>query len=231
MSGLERFCPACGSTAGPFVKGFCRACFNKKRNLFSVPKELKIDFCKNCAKLKIHGNWIEQESDSLKKAIESFVKPNSDFEKTAVTVELELSGNDESIAHITVNGLVDGQMVEEKKDVLIKPNYVNCDPCSRVAGFYHEAIVQLRGNLPEDAVSEARSFIEQFFSKDPLSVIVSVEKSKAGIDLLIGSRKAAKRVVDLLASKHNAEVKYSSKLVGQDKGGKKRYKFTYCVRF
>ena len=205
MSKPERFCPECGSSQEPFVKSFCRNCFQKKHELFSAPNELKIDFCRNCGMARLHGKWVEQDLAFLEKAVEGFVKPSSFFEKSAVTVEIEQLDSEESIAHVTVHGLVDGQMLEAEKDILLKPNYVSCPRCSKIAGKYHEAIVQLRGKIPENAVHEFRSLLEQILRKDSLAVIVSLEKKKEGIDLLIGSRKAAKRAVDSLASKHKAE--------------------------
>ncbi len=231
MSKLERFCPSCGSTKGPFVKGFCINCFERKKELVSIPAELKIDFCRNCAMIRLHGKWVNQDESLLKKSVESFVKISPCFEKSVITVELEPEDQDQTIAHVTVNGLVDGQMIVEKRDVLLKPNYSSCERCSKISGHYHEAIIQGRGNPPSSAIEEFRNFFERYLEKDSFSVIVGIEEKKQGFDLLVGSKRAAKHAVEFVSSRYGAEVKTSSKLIGEDKSGKKKYRFTFSVRF
>ncbi|MDP6670290.1 MAG: NMD3-related protein, partial [archaeon] len=73
--------------------------------------------------------------------------------------------------------------------------------------------------------------LEPLKPKDSLAAIAQVVYHKKGFDVVIGSNRAAQKVVKKLSQTASEQVKKSSSLVGRDKAGKEKRRFTYCLRF
>jgi NMD protein affecting ribosome stability and mRNA decay len=77
---------------------------------------------------------------------------------------------------------------------------------------------------------EAEELIKEENSKDPLSAIVKTIKVRNGFDLWVGSKKSAVKVSRKLAKLYDTRPIVSSKLIGQNKDGSEKYRFTFCVK-
>ncbi len=98
-----------------------------------------------------------------------------------------------------------------------------CDTCSKSAGSYSEAIIQLRGNKEkiEKYIDKLQSRIRR---KTFISRTVSLSE---GIDFYVGDK------VEALRALQNFDLDYlrTEKLVGQRKDGRRIYRSTFRVRF
>ncbi len=96
-----------------------------------------------------------------------------------------------------------------------------CQDCGRRSGGYHEAIIQLRGNSTR--INQlAQALLREL---EAITFVTKVIEKKEGVDLQVGSKRAA---IDVMSKRH-FETITSNKLVGE-KNGKQLYRKTICVR-
>lgn len=232
----KRFCPKCGATDKPLVKGFCLDCFLKDNpDLVKVEPVFELEQCKKCGKVRIKGQWIEPTSKHLVEFVRSKVKVK-ELKEVKVGVELIILSETETRADILVKGVINSSLITVEKEALLKFKKALCDPCMRISSQYHEAILQVRGEKEtpksrfEKAFRDVNRLLAAEYRKDPLARIVEVQDHKYGFDVLIGSKRAGRVVAEALAKDFKGRVKVSSKLRGVDKRGKKKYRFTFAVR-
>jgi nonsense-mediated mRNA decay protein 3 len=232
--GFQKFCPKCGKETDNIIGKECLECFLKKAKLFSI-KGQKVLMCKHCSKIIIKGHWEDFSESLISEEVASKVKINADFnlQDTKVLVELQKRSEDEYEALVKVKGFISKNLVEQEKIIWVKIAGTMCDSCMKLDAEYREAIIQLRGKTKAESgqmLKIAIDLLNKERSKDSLSGTSKIIELKTGYDLWIGSKKAAVKVSRYMAKLYSAELKASSKLIGQEKSGKRKYRFTFCVK-
>ena len=233
MNGM--FCPSCGSTKGPFFGGLCKNCFFHQKKIINLPDEIKVEHCGFCNKIRLRGKWTEQNEKSLKDFVKrkSKIKGLNDY---SVKVSLEPMG-EKTLAIAKATGLVEGNKASVEAKTIIVPVETQCDSCMRTRSDYVEAILQARFHEKTTVkemtslVSQITKIVEERSKKDSLASIANVVKKKNGFDVYLSSNNAAKQLVKTFQQKAKEPVKKSFKIVGRDKRGKIKKRFTYCLRF
>jgi len=234
----KKFCPKCGATDKPLIKGFCLNCFLQDHpEIVQIDREIEFERCKKCGRIRVKGSWVEEREENLMEIVLSKLKLK-EFSKPEIEIDFEwldeASGNYK--AEIKVKGEIDNQKVEVKRETLLKAKTVVCDPCMRLTSQYHEAILQIRGGKEtakkefQDVLLQVNSLLATEEKKDSLAKVVELHWKKNGFDVWIGSKHAAKIVAEKLAKKFKSKVTVSSKLLGRDREGREKYRFTFCVR-
>ena len=98
-----------------------------------------------------------------------------------------------------------------------------CEKCYRKACNYHEAVVQLRGNM-QRAEKMLAKITKYFEARDEF--ITKVEEADNGMDVFLSNKKLATAFM----SRNDLKPVVSFTLVGVKKG-RKVYKNTYALRF
>ena len=232
----KRFCPKCGATDKPLVKGFCLDCFLEDHpNLLLLPAEIKVETCKKCGKIRVKGKFVEQSEENLISLVLSQLKMD-EIEGPQITVELLPLDDGKTLAKVFVEGRIDGAEVELEKETMLLAQTVLCDPCMRVSSQYHEGILQIRGDRKtpkqkfDELLVQVNSILAAEEKKDALAKIVEIHPQKTGVDVWIGSKHATRLVAEKLAKEFGTKPVVSTKLLGQDKQGKEKHRFTYLVR-
>jgi len=228
---MSEFCPKCGTEKGPFLDGFCVNCYLSEHRLIALPGRLELQSCKKCGKIFVNRKWVSDTADN----IAAFILSKAKWANIAKrTIDMEIKREDSGLtAVINVSGTLKGVKLSAQYKVFIVYKNRLCDSCLKLSSSYYEAILQLR--FPSDKKkSTVLPLIEHFMdalqSKDPLARIVRTAEMKTGIDLFIGSNKAAKLAVKELKKRFNASIKRTSTLTGITRAGKKKVKYTYLVR-
>ena len=227
----QNFCPICGKTTGRFIKAMCMECFQKKHSLAEIPDKIEFEQCVSCGKAKFSGKLALPNNELLASLVEKKVKVK-DLENAALNVSIKESEED-LIANVLVKGIIDSVPLSFEKQVPLIPLKMQCDPCMRLKSQYHEAIIQLRGKdrkRLKQALDELLNHLESLHAKDSLAAAIEVNENKNGFDLKIGSKKAAQSTAKHLQKLFDAETKRSSKLLGRDKTGNEKHRFTFLVR-
>lgn len=108
----------------------------------------------------------------------------------------------------------------------VKFKKVTCDPCSKYASGYYEALIQLRADNKK-AVRHIRKKLEELRKKDRYA-FYRMNPKKNGVDFEIGSKGATRRVIRSLST-FNLNVKKSSRIAGM-KDGKTVTKDVYVLK-
>jgi len=206
----KMFCIECGKTAA--AGNFCDDCFLKKYALFSI-RNFSLKACE-CGSY-LDAKW---EIESLEDIIKRKIKTENEIKK--IDINMKSVGN-RVYAEITCTGFIHPskkKKTESKKIILtIKKN--KCDYCSRLAGGYYEALVQIRGPKRE-------AILERFIKSVPKKSIVSIKEDKLGFDIKIMTKRT---VTDIPCNFKDCEVQISYKHVATKKG-KKIYRNFYAIR-
>ena len=98
-------------------------------------------------------------------------------------------------------------------------------------------ILQIRAEdrmITEEEDQEILSIISERtiaeYGTDKKAFVTSIDRTKFGLDILIGSEHLGNRIVDELESIFLASRKENYKLIGQEKGDKKKYRLTIVLR-
>jgi nonsense-mediated mRNA decay protein 3 len=208
------FCVKCGKPAE--VGNFCLRCFLQKRELFSI-ENFRLRVCR-C------GSYYDRKwqaprtiAEIIDEQIGKRIKTKNRILKKSIRTRA--IGN-RVVAEIECRGLILPERVKkaEKKTVEIILKINKCENCSRVAGGYYEALLQIRGRNQEKALNRVKSL-----SGD----IVRIKKTDHGYDVFFMDKKTAKRVAGSL--KKTFIIKESFKFI-TTKGGKRIYRNYYSVR-
>lgn len=232
-----KFCYLCGEVTDTLYKGLCSSCYLKNEKPFELPEKIEVSVCRGCGRY-YEGAWVEGENSlaALVKTIvlkEAEKRLSKDFENLETAVEIKNikeKGKGLTVdVKVNVTGTTKGlERSAALKTTIVIINVV-CPDCSRKAGGYYEAVIQLRAESIEELVSELHSRLNQIYKKDKHAFIVEEASVKGGIDIKLGSSKAAKILGAYFKAHHKAEIKETAKLVGR-KDGNDIYRITVLIR-
>lgn len=228
-----KFCPLCGRNVYELHNGLCKHCFLKKFKIIEIiHPRIELSFCK-CGRVTEKKQW--KNIDTLYGLIEELVKKNiKNQHKAQLFIDYErFDIHKKAVIPLTVQCTLNigkEKVVETKKmELVVKSS--SCDICSRISGGYYEAILQLRG--PEDKIKRLEQYIIKKISKllkeDRFSFITKIDRKKEGVDLYIGSKPAANKIIAGAKKIYKLTTNKSHKLCGV-KEGRKVYKTTILLR-
>ncbi len=229
---FEKFCAKCGETTDALIHGLCADCYLKRHELFEV-KEIKIERCVKCLKIKFKGNWQNYFEDAVANEVVSKVKPMHGLDQPKIFVELNPLTENDFAAQITVEGFLDGVLLKQTKPIEFSLQKVSCDACMKLVSNYREAILQLRAPTQSEAdamLEVAKQLLVSEKEKNSLSAAIKIFSAKNAYDLWIGSNKGAVKTARKLAKLYKTKIIVSQKLIGQEESGKRKYRFTYCIK-
>ncbi|MBC2698682.1 MAG: NMD protein affecting ribosome stability and mRNA decay [ANME-2 cluster archaeon] len=233
-------CPICGRPADNLINGRCKDCFLKTFTLARIPHIVRTIICPLCASVKKGGHWegnTAELEDVIQEGIKEALKLNSDAGDAHVSIDL--TNSDPSIYHAGIR--IDASVKEIRTNAALKTEVrvsrETCDTCSRIAGGYYEAMVQVRaeGRFPDEEeqlqlVELIEEVIERQYRKGyRLAFITKVDELPEGTDVYIGSNSSARQACKLAAERFGCSYSESPSLVGK-KDGKDIYRITYSLR-
>lgn len=213
-------CFVCGVRPA-VIDGWCAEDWNAQHGLIKLPARFDIMLCSKCNRAKLSYKWQEW---NLADFLKSKAKVSGRLDSFEV---LEHNGKFTVIA----KGMVERGVKPKTEEhaVIVKFNRVNCPDCSRAAGGYYEAIIQLRGQIPDSAFGFFEHEAAKFLVKDARA-FYSVKEIREGLDIKMGSTNAANKMAELLKRKYRAEINKSYQLVGM-KDSRKIKRTIISVRF
>jgi nonsense-mediated mRNA decay protein 3 len=227
------FCPNCGSSNKPFLRGFCADCFVQLNKLVEFPLLLELVQCRECGKMLLNGKWHPFSMEPVLHWVKGRIKTK---ELQNVRFALEPSEEEKSV---WVRGKIIGEigevMVEKPVLIEIKLRSSLCQDCSKLSANYYESVLQLRlDSLSKKdwkrVLDETNRLVEIQYKADSLARVTNIVQLKNGFDVYIGSKRAGKTVSDQLAKKFGGKITRSFSLAGVDKSGNTRKRFTFLVR-
>ena len=232
-------CPKCGRECDKFFYSVCKDCFFETFKLFELPLVLHVRVCSGCGAYFHKSKWedIGNLEEAVLKAVENALFIHSE----AGDVEIYLKSREVTpyiyVVRAEVDAVVRGEPTHAEAETEVRIQRTACDICSREAGGYFEAIIQIRaaGRFPTEEEKKrsstvARDAMESMRKKgDRLAFISYVQEQKEGFDLYMGSMNASRQVCRLIISELGGNFSESPTLVGM-KDGKNLYRITFAVR-
>ncbi len=233
-------CPVCGRPTEHHIDGRCRDCFLKTVTLASIPLVIRTNICPMCGSVKKGKHWEDLDieiDDLIHGVIEKALK--IDTQAHDVTTSISITNSNPSIyrAHITVTAGIKGVKAESQLNTEVRISKETCDACSRMAGGYYEAVVQIRaeGRFPDE--HEQQQMVElvdevverQNQRGDRLAFITNAQELPEGTDIYLGSNSTARQAVRLAVERFGCRYSESPTLSGK-KDGKDIYRITYSLR-
>ncbi len=238
-------CYLCGMPSK--LEGLCSDCFNREHPLVSAPNLIQFLSCKRCGAVKVPGGWkaIVDATPNTERMLEKQLEMVLGREISRLVdnseMYIEIDKRLDRVLHTTlvVSGQSDSSLEphEERYPIEIRLEYGTCETCGMMSGGYHEAILQVRADgrslteKEEDAIkSMVSSKTLDEYGKDDKAFVTHVSETKYGLDFMIGSEHLCKQIADELQSHYLAERKENFKLVGQQRGGKDKFRITILLR-
>ncbi|HII00678.1 TPA: NMD protein affecting ribosome stability and mRNA decay [Methanosarcinaceae archaeon] len=232
-------CPKCGRECEKLLDSVCKDCFFENFKLIELPLVISLRICSRCGAYFHKSRW--DDFGNLEEVVEKDVEDALLIHEEAEDIEVYLEPRQLTpyiyIVRAEVDALVRGETVHAEAETEVRVRREACDMCSREAGGYFEAIIQVRaaGRLPTEeekrrSLAIARETMQQMKKKgDRLAFITDTQELKEGADLYMGSMNASKQVCRLIASEMGGSYSESPSLVGM-KDGKNVYRITYAMR-
>lgn len=238
-------CYLCGKDA--VLDGLCTECYNKEHPLIRVSSPLEIIACKRCGSVKIPGGWrtvrpSSSESDELvRRQIDILLSREVERFTDDIEITYGVEKRLDRVLYIRIKavGRSHGSLEPhtEEYPVEVRVSYVTCDTCGLMSGGYHEAILQIRADgrdvtdTEEEAIlSIVTQIAETEYGKDSKAFASQTKRTKFGFDFKMGSDHMCRLAADELQSRYLAEKKENYKLIGQERGGKGKYRVTILLR-
>ncbi len=230
------FCVECGKE-GELYKGLCRECFLSKNVFVTIPRNIDVEICGHCGARRKGKSWVQYDEEDF---IEDIVRENAVLHQDVEDFDLHLTPEFEDENNIIVGVMTHADVhslkAEEEHEAKIRIKRMICSECSKQAGGYWEAKVQLRSSgkgLSEEDLERAMEFVDSQVGsrerKDKSAFLTKVEKIHNGLDFYFGSKSFGRTVAEELAREFGGQIKESHKLMGR-KDGKDVYRTTYAVR-
>jgi len=219
-------CPKCGKPSEVGI--FCRDCYIEKNIRFRLPKKIELPYCTTCQKYLFKGQWTAFPSpdQAVKSVVKDVLKTNIKKLGGDIKQEIKITGRGKRF-EATVTLSKDSLVLEKPTTIEIKRTI--CPDCGRASSGYYEAVLQVRGEFPENIVEKITRFVSN--CEDQRAFISRVEKVRGGLDVYLGSKKVGEKARREFGRKC-VEVKKSFKTVSKDRQtSKETRRFYYLLRF
>lgn len=228
------FCVECGAEGVPLRDGVCRDCYLGDRALLVRDRpEVQIEVCKSCGAERRGDSWRTRDdaTEAFDRAVLDVVRVHEAVEDPEFTLGFEQTAPRTLDYTVVVEGTMWGEPVEDLVEVRVRSSVGMCTTCSRQAGGYYEAVLQLRppkgrgrGRRDvraelDEAYREVVDHLAQMREGGNRQAFVSREEEvHGGVDLYVGDFRAARQAAKHLAGRFGATVGESHEQVGMKDG-------------
>jgi nonsense-mediated mRNA decay protein 3 len=161
-----------------------------------------------------------------------------DLEDASLDIKVIPRGATRFLAKVELKGAFRGRSICESCEVPVRIRLEACETCSKKAGRYFEATVQVRGSSSrdmsakeiEDCMLLAQSMAEAGLEGgERLSFISEMKETKGGLDIVLGSARLGRQLARAIHQRFGGRLEETSKLVGR-RDGRDIYRITLLVR-
>lgn len=232
-------CPSCGNETNKIIDSVCKECFLKTFELFQAPLVIHVKICPRCGAFRQKNRWLDGQTleEIINRHILEFLCVYEKTQDVSIGIHVHEMTPHMYAAYIDVRGTVDGIEVYKDFKTEVRLKREACDMCSRQAGGYFEAVVQLRAlnrHISDSEMKEGKKTISETVETDrkkgdKLAFITEYVQLKEGGDFYIGSTSAARHACSKIVEEMGGSLAESYTLVGM-KEGKENYRTTFLIR-
>jgi nonsense-mediated mRNA decay protein 3 len=248
-----RFCPRCGDPVPERDEPrpgeprdpdavLCDACYFDDFDLVDAPDRIEVPVCSTCGAVRRGESWRDvgarDYTDVAVDEVTEALGVHLEAEEVRWGVDPEQVDENTVRMHCGFSGVVRGTPVEESVVVPVRISRGTCDRCGRIAGGYHNAVVQVRAADREPTETErerAVDLVESYVADreadgDREAFVTGVERTDDGVDLKISTTKMGQGAANRVARELGGSVESHPTLVTEDGDGNEVYRVTFAVR-
>ena len=145
-------------------------------------------------------------------------------ENVKISFSVEVIDDRTCRLHVEASGTIEGHQFDDRHEALLQTSNAVCPPCTRKAGSYFEATVQLRSagrRLDDIELKQLRGTLDEMLERmesDPMFFITKEGPVTGGWDLQLGSKAMAKNWGRRLVRSFGGTTKETSTVVGSNDG-------------
>jgi nonsense-mediated mRNA decay protein 3 len=231
------FCVECGKETSIFRNGVCLSCYLKNMQFSKGPVILDITQCSRCSAYRYKNTWVQESFDDiLRRHIKESFSINPELENVAIQTQCKEQDR-VLLCTVVITGSLEGHQIIEQHPLTIRIKQNTCDVCSREAGGYYEAILQIRTSqrtFPKTEQQTFRSFIENIVRQEQESgkrglFITDIDQKREGLDFFLSEKGTAFSIAKKVQEQFGGEFKQSASSAGM-KDSRQIYRMTYLVR-
>lgn len=231
------FCVECGKDEPIFRNGVCLHCYLKNMQFSKGPTIMDIKFCPRCSSYKHKNTWEQEDFDTiLRRHIKDAFSISPELENVAI--QIQCKEQDRILrCMVSITGSLEGQLITEQHPLTVRIRRSTCDVCSREAGGYYEAIIQIRAEkrtFSNDELTILRSTVESMVDQLQRSgkrglFITDFDENRQGLDFFLSEKTTAFSIAKKIQEQFGGGFKQSAATAGM-KDSKQLYRMTYLVR-
>ena len=219
------FCIICGSPPPLVHDRMCEVCLRNRLQLVDIPPTVQHICCARCGLVEVQGRWIEIAEDDLwEELIQRVMAIHEDAEEIGVELRPQRMDDRNTKLHLEVRGIIHDLQFVEKHELMARMSNGVCLTCTRKAGNYFEATVQLRSagrRLEDEELKVMRASLDEMLSgmdPDPMFFVTKEGPVQGGYDLVVGSKAMARAWGRHLINRWGGQVKETQSVVGRKDG-------------
>ncbi len=229
-------CLLCGQPP-PLTENLCPDCFAQRTVLASLPEVVEVTHCPRCDALMRGPRWIDEPNleATLAHLVEDHVSLDPRASKVSTEVKVIPQDPYSRGCQVTVQGEVEGVELATELECRLMLKRQVCPPCSRAAGGYYEAILQVRGlermssRRLDRIAAQLEARLDHGTRQDRNFFAARKERVKGGLDYYLSTLGGARNLAKGLLAEHGGTSGESARLVGR-KEGRNLYRVTLVVR-
>jgi nonsense-mediated mRNA decay protein 3 len=234
------FCVVCGRSDLPIEDGVCPDCFARRTPLVGAPERPMVVLCPTCGARRVGAHWEGRGRSPALLGAEDLYPFLEIHPKASVrTVEWQEDSRHPLLREVegTVHLRFRGTERTEQVRFTVKIEHRTCDECSRRAGHYFTATIQLRGGEDDrekpvprrDRLRAAWDAVIPEARGEWRHALSWFEELPEGWDFYLTDTLAARSLARLMKGRLGATLKESATLWGR-KNGQDVYRVTLCLR-
>ena len=221
----DAFCLVCGDPPPLYGDRMCEPCLRVRTKLAIVPENVGWVRCARCGMTEIQGRWTQLSDEDV---YDELIQRNVAFHERAEDIGLgsasQVITDRHTLLHLQIEGVVDDLLFQEEHTMRARRSNGVCITCTRKAGNYFEATVQLRSTgrklegLELDELRQSLDKVLDEMADDPMFFITSEGPVQGGYDVVLGSKGLARSWGRHLIKNHGGKVNESMTVVGRSEG-------------
>lgn len=240
IDGGREFCVRCGRTGLPVEEGVCADCFAEHRVLVGVVDHPRVVLCPTCGARMVGSHW-ERAGAPLQLTPEDLLPLLRPGDEVGIrSVAWEESGLNPLVRQVRAEARIGVRGIERTvtTEFPVQIEHRSCPECSRRAGHYFTARIQLRGPEGRSAVPwrEERARLHAIWDRQAKESRADWRRSMSweeelpeGYDFFFTDTVHARAMARWLRRRLDATLTESPSLYGR-KDGQDLYRVTFCLR-
>jgi nonsense-mediated mRNA decay protein 3 len=193
--------------------------------------------CPRCSSYKHKNTWVQEPFDDI---LKRNIKDAFSVSPELKNVEIQTQCKEQErilVCMVFISGSIVDQRITEQHPLTVRIRHNTCEICSREAGGYYEAILQIRAEqrkFTDAELNTLRSAVETMVGQYQESgkrglFITDFDEKREGLDFFLSEKGTAFSIAKRVQEQFGGDFKQSASSAGM-KDSRQVYRMTYLVR-